>query len=137
MRLISTIIQLLTPVITDFTEVNMPFIMPAEHQVIAHVNSNYNDFSYGLLASWYGPGFNGRQTANGEIYNQYDLTAAHPYLPFDTLLRVTYKGNSVIVRINDRGPYAGDRQLDLSIAAAEQLGLIDAGVDFVTVTELN
>jgi rare lipoprotein A len=81
-------------------------------------------------ASWYGPGFDGNQTASGERFNQNALTAAHKSLPFGTKLRVTNldTGRSVIVRINDRGPYAGDRILDLSAGAAEQIGLADSGV---------
>lgn len=81
-------------------------------------------------ASWYGPGFDGGQTANGETFNQYDLTAAHPSLPFGTKVRVTNKdnGQSVVVRINDRGPYAGGRVLDLSTGAAEAIGMIGSGV---------
>lgn len=76
------------------------------------------------VASWYGPDFHGRLTATGEIYNQHDLTAAHPSLPFDTYLQVTNQltGKQVIVRINDRGPYFGDRSLDLSKEAARCLG---------------
>lgn len=82
------------------------------------------------LASWYGPYFHGRLTANGEIYNQYDLTAAHRSLPFDTYLKVTnlHNGKSVIVRINDRGPYIPPRNLDLSLGAARQLGSEETGV---------
>lgn len=82
------------------------------------------------LASWYGPYFHGRLTANGEIYNQYDLTAAHPSLPFDTYLKVTnlHNNKSVIVRINDRGPYIPPRSLDLSLGAARQLGSEHTGV---------
>ncbi len=81
-------------------------------------------------ASWYGPGFDGGQTANGETFNQYDLTAAHPSLPFGTKVRVTNQdnGQSVVVRINDRGPYAGGRVLDLSTGAAEAIGMIGSGV---------
>ncbi len=81
-------------------------------------------------ASWYGPYFHGRQTATGEIFNQNDFTAAHPSLPFDTYLKVTNPrtGKSVIVRINDRGPYVGDRNLDLSHEAARALGSEGDGV---------
>jgi len=81
-------------------------------------------------ASWYGPGFDGNYSANGEVFNQYDLTAAHPTLPFGTRVRVTNMdtGQSVVVRINDRGPFAGDRVIDLSLGAAESLGMIDTGV---------
>nr|WP_315870959.1 septal ring lytic transglycosylase RlpA family protein [Trichocoleus desertorum] len=81
-------------------------------------------------ASWYGPGFNGNRSASGEIFNQNALTAAHRDLPFGTKVRVTNldNGRSVMVRINDRGPYAGDRVIDLSAAAAQVLGLIHSGV---------
>ena len=81
-------------------------------------------------ASWYGPGFHGRQTANGETFNQNALTAAHPSLPFGTEVRVTYSstGESVVVRINDRGPYAHGRVIDLSREAADEIGLLNAGV---------
>ncbi|VXD25420.1 septal ring lytic transglycosylase RlpA family protein [Planktothrix paucivesiculata] len=81
-------------------------------------------------ASWYGPGFDGNLTANGETFDQYDLTAAHPSLPFGTTVRVTNKdnGQSVVVRINDRGPYAGGRVLDLSKGAAQAIGMLGSGV---------
>ena len=68
-----------------------------------------------------GDGYNGQRTANGERFNTYALTAAHPSLPMGTRLRVTRGGRSVIVRINDRGPYYGGRQLDLSYAAFSRL----------------
>jgi rare lipoprotein A len=86
------------------------------------------------IASWYGPYFQGRQTASGEYFEQKDFTAAHPSLPFDTYLRVTnqHNGKSVIVRINDRGPYFGNRSLDLSHAAAIALNSDEAGVVPVT-----
>jgi rare lipoprotein A len=82
------------------------------------------------LASWYGPYFHGRQTATGEVYDQNDFTAAHPSLPFDTYLKVTNQLNdkSVIVRINDRGPYIDDRTLDLSREAARYLDSETSGV---------
>ena len=89
-----------------------------------------------MLSSWYGPGFDGRLTANGETYDMYGFTAAHKELPFGTELRVCYNG-CVDVRINDRGPYIGARELDLSYGAAAQIGLIDSGVAHVTVEYLN
>lgn len=89
-----------------------------------------------LLASWYGPYYHGRMTANGEIYNQYAMTAASPNLPFGTRLRVCFRGCAV-VRINDRGPFSGGRQLDLSRAAADAIGLTQQGVGLVTVERLN
>ena len=84
-------------------------------------------------ASWYGPGFHGRLTANGETYNQEGFSAAHRSLPFDTKLRVTRvdTGKSVVVRVNDRGPYVDDRILDLSKGAARELGILDVGVAVV------
>jgi rare lipoprotein A len=87
-------------------------------------------------ASWYGPGFHGRLTASGETFNQNDLTAAHPSLPFGTRVRVTRNGRSVVVRINDRGPYTGGRIIDLSAAAASQIGLRSIGVGSVCITSL-
>ena len=80
-------------------------------------------------ASWYGPDFHGKRTANGETYNMNRLTAAHRTLPFNTVVRVDNleNGNSVIVRINDRGPYIGNRVIDLSREAATQLGMIRNG----------
>jgi rare lipoprotein A len=81
-------------------------------------------------ASWYGPRFHGRLTASGETYDMYALTAAHKTLPFGTIVRVHSKalGREVDVRINDRGPFAPGRVIDVSRAAAEALGLLDAGV---------
>lgn len=94
--------------------------------------------SFGGRASWYGPGFHGRLTANGERYNQNAMTAAHPSLRFGTKVQVTNlnNGRSVIVRINDRGPYAEGRVIDLSAAAARSLNMISSGVAPVEVTIL-
>ena len=82
------------------------------------------------IASWYGPYFHGRLTAAGEIFNEGELTAAHPTLPFDTFLKVINleTGKTVVVRINDRGPYVGERSLDLSREAARCLGSETSGV---------
>lgn len=81
-------------------------------------------------ASWYGPEFDGRLTASGEVYNQSALTAAHRELEFGTKVRVTNlsNGKSVLVTINDRGPYVAGRHLDLSRAAAEQVDMVEQGV---------
>jgi rare lipoprotein A len=89
-------------------------------------------------ASWYGDPFHGRPTASGEPFDKNALTAAHRTLPFGTRLRVTYPatGRSVVVRVNDRGPFVPGRDLDLSQAAAERLGLIRAGVARVLVERL-
>jgi rare lipoprotein A len=80
-------------------------------------------------ASWYGGKFHGRKTASGERFNKHDMTAAHRRLPFGTKVRVTNarNGRAVIVRINDRGPYAKKRVIDVSRAAAEKLGMVNAG----------
>jgi len=81
------------------------------------------------IASWYGPNFVGRPTANGEIFDPSQLTAAHQSLPFDTRVRVTNldNGRSVVVRINDRGPFVGGRIIDLARGAAEVIGMISSG----------
>jgi rare lipoprotein A len=80
-------------------------------------------------ASWYGPGFQGQETANGETYNQKEMTAAHPSLPMGTKATVTNleNGKKVVVRINDRGPYGEDRAIDLSGAAAKKLDMKEDG----------
>ena len=83
------------------------------------------------LASWYGPGFEGSLTASGEVFDPYGYTAAHKTLPFGTELVVSYAGRTVQVTVNDRGPYSGGRDLDLSQGAAEYLGLTSVGVDWV------
>jgi rare lipoprotein A len=90
------------------------------------------------VASWYGPGFHGRRTANGERFDQHALTAAHPSLPFGTRARVTSLVNerSVDVRINDRGPFVGGRIIDLSRAAASELDMLRPGVMRVRVDVL-
>ena len=81
------------------------------------------------IASYYAEEFHGRKTANGETYDMNDMTAAHRTLPFGTRVRVVNRdtGRSVIVRINDRGPFKDDRVIDLSLAAAKQLGLLSNG----------
>ncbi len=80
--------------------------------------------------SWYGPGFHGRRTANGEVFDTHELTMAHRSLPMGTSVRVTNleNGRSVVLRVNDRGPYVRGRVADLSHAAAERLGFVDEGV---------
>ena len=89
-------------------------------------------------ASWYGPGFHGKTTANGETYNQYAMTAAHKLLPLGTKVRVTHMGNgrSIIVRINDRGPFVDDRVIDLSRAAANRLNILGPGTARVRIQSL-
>ena len=97
-------------------------------------------FTYDAVgeASWYGPGFDGNLTANGEIYDQNALTAAHPTLQMPSLVRVVNleNGRSVVVRVNDRGPFAHDRIIDVSRRAAELLGFLDQGTAQVRVQVL-
>jgi rare lipoprotein A len=89
------------------------------------------------LASWYGPGLDGKMTSSGQPFNADGLTAAHQALPMGTDLIVSYGGKSVPVTVNDRGPYYGQRELDLSEGAAKALGFIKPGVDYVDVTCVN
>jgi rare lipoprotein A len=91
------------------------------------------------IASWYGHPFDGRPTSSGEIYNMHDLTAAHRTLPFGTQVRVhdLDNGQDVVVRVNDRGPFVEGRVLDLSYAAAKQMGMIGAGTARVQLEILN
>ena len=91
----------------------------------------------GGMASWYGAELAGHRTASGERFNPSELTAAHRTLPLGTRVRVTYQGESVVVRINDRGPFARGRVIDLSKAAAEQIGLRRAGSGKVTLAVLD
>ncbi|MDR5899660.1 septal ring lytic transglycosylase RlpA family protein [Halomonas vilamensis] len=91
------------------------------------------------VASWYGEKFHGYATSNGEIYDMYKMTAAHRSLPLPTFARVTSldNGNSVIVRVNDRGPFHSEREIDLSYAAASRLGFIDEGTGRVSVEAID
>ncbi len=93
------------------------------------------DYDEEGMASWYGPGFHGKKTANGEIYNQNDHTAAHTTLPLPSIVKVTYMktGKSTYARVNDRGPFAHSRIIDLSEAVAEDIGLKRDGVGRVRV----
>jgi len=95
------------------------------------------DYSYDEtgIASWYGPDFHGKNTANGEVYNMNDLTAAHPTLPLPSIVRVTNldNGRSIVVRVNDRGPYVRGRIIDLSRRAAQLIGMIGTGTAKVRV----
>ena len=90
---------------------------------------------YEWVSSFYGRDFHGRLTANGEEYDMYGLTCAHRELPFNTILRVTnpVSGETVTVRVNDRGPFITGRDLDLSQGAAERIGMIDRGVKTLNV----
>jgi rare lipoprotein A len=104
-----------------------PVVEVAPAEQVAIVSTNVGS------ASWYGPGFDGRLSASGEVFNQYALTAAHRTLPFGTRVRVTNlaNGRQVTIRVNDRGPFSGDRIIDLSAGAAEEIGLISSGTGTV------
>jgi rare lipoprotein A len=90
------------------------------------------------IASWYGREFHGKKTSNGEIYNMYAMTAAHKTLPLGTYVRVSNLQNnrSAVVRINDRGPFVRGRVIDLSYAAADDIGIVDSGTAWVEVVAL-
>ena len=104
----------------------------ASRRHAAHVTKTHHQGT----ASWYGPRFHGKRTANGERFNMYAMTAAHKTLPLSSYVEVTNLKNhrSVIVRINDRGPYHGKRAIDLSYAAAKELGI--SGLGSVKITPL-
>jgi len=89
-------------------------------------------------ASYYGYGFAGRKTASGDVFHPEELTAAHRFLPLGTKVRVTnlVNGRSVLVTINDRGPYVRGRNIDLSLGAARELGMLSCGVTQVLISEL-
>lgn len=97
------------------------------------------NFSQSGKASWYGPGFHGRKTSNGERFNMHALSAAHRTLPLPSYVRVTNLSNnkSIIVRVNDRGPFHRDRVMDLSKSAAAQLGFINKGMANIRIDSLN
>jgi len=99
--------------------------------------SSYNPkkMLYRGTSSFYGPKFHGKLTANGEIFDMYGVTAAHKEFPFNTIARVTNENNgkSLILRINDRGPYVGNRILDCSFGAAKKLGFVNEGTTLVKI----
>jgi rare lipoprotein A (peptidoglycan hydrolase) len=113
------------------------YIVGKEYRVRGKTYRPKEDPSYSAvgIASWYGPNFHGRLTANGEIFDQYALSAAHPTMPLPSYARVTNLGNgsSVIVRVNDRGPFAHNRVIDLSARAAQMLGYAGNGTAKVRV----
>lgn len=130
----------------------IPDAVPKDEPLHRYANNPYEVFgqpytpvrargSYKIrgLASWYGKKFHGLKTASGEIYDMYGMTAAHPTLPIPSYVRVTNLGNdrSVVVRINDRGPFHPDRIIDLSYTAAYKLGYINAGSTMVEVERID
>ena len=102
---------------------------PYEVFGVSYFPQNYEDFEEVGTASWYGDAFHGKPTANGEIYNMNEMTAAHPTLPLPSMARVTNlkNGKSVIVKVNDRGPFAKNRVMDVSEKAAIALGFKEQG----------
>lgn len=111
---------------------------PASYTVLGHtyhVMDSAEGYRREGIASWYGEKFHGRRTSSGEPYDMYALTAAHKTLPLPTHVRVTNleNGRSLIVRVNDRGPFKDDRLIDLSYAAAYRLGYLDSGTARVRV----
>lgn len=97
-----------------------------QHYEVFNSGKNFQQIG---VASWYGPGFHGKLTANGEVYDMYAMTAAHKTLPLGSRVQVTNlsNGKKIIVRINDRGPFHGGRIIDLSKKAAKALGILKAG----------
>jgi rare lipoprotein A (peptidoglycan hydrolase) len=113
----------------------MFLVCPAmEAPLVAHLSAPVKPIKTWVgNASWYGPEFDGKKTANGERFNCEALTAAHPNLPFGSWVRIvnTHNGKFELVRINDRGPYQEGREIDVSYRVARKIGLIHSGVSQV------
>ena len=109
------------------------------HGKTYRVNNHPNGYSETGRASWYGKKFHGRPTSNQEIFDMYKLTAAHKTLPLPSYVEVTNKNNNkkVVVRVNDRGPFVGNRIIDLSYAAAKALGFVHEGIADVHIRVVN
>ena len=104
--------------------------------LIAHAGETIKPIKvWSGLVSWYGPRFDGRATANGETFDMFSLTAAHPSLPFGSIVRLVNvkNGRSQVVRINDRGPFVDGREMDVSFLVATRLGLLRKGVGRVRI----
>jgi len=110
-------------------------LLKEEKKDIIEEKEEKENNTYTGIASWYGDFFHGRKTANGERFNKYALTAAHKNLPFNTKVKVTnlHNNKSVIVRINDRGPFIDGRIIDLSMNAAEKIGMKNSGIEKVKI----
>lgn len=110
----------------------------ASRRHTSHKTKHHSKTHHHSTASWYGANFHGKRTANGERFNMYAMTAAHRTLPLSSYAEVTNLKNhrSVIVRINDRGPYHGNRAMDLSYAAAKELGITGKGTGSVQIKPL-
>jgi len=123
------------PVIRTKAGNTSPYTVFGETYTLLPDSQGYQEQGH---ASWYGTKFHGRYTANGEIYDMWGMTAAHKTLPIPSYVRVTNTDNdhSVIVKVNDRGPFHSDRIIDLSYAAAKKLGFADKGVALVNVVDI-
>lgn len=123
------------PIITNHYLGHYKIGKPYKIDGIKYYPKEYQKFSEEGVASWYGPKFHGKKTANGEIYNMNDMTASHRTLPMPVIAKVTNLENnkSVILRINDRGPFVKDRIIDLSRAAAQELDFLNQGTARVKV----
>lgn len=108
------------------------YIVNNKKYYVLKTASGYKKYGF---ASWYGKKFQNRKTASGEKYNMYSLTAAHKSLPFNSVVKVTnvINGKSVFVRINDRGPFSMNREIDLSFAAANKLDILSKGLTYVKI----
>ena len=108
-------------------------------RLTADASNSVSKFKQTGLASWYGRQFHGRKTASGETFDMNGLTAAHRSLPLNCYVKVTNKtnGKSVVVKVNDRGPFHGNRVLDLSYGAAKQLGITNKGVGNVSIERVS
>lgn len=108
-------------------------------QLTAVASNTISKFKQTGLASWYGRKFHGKKTASGERFDMNALTAAHPSLPLNCYVKVTNKdnGKSVVVRINDRGPFHGNRVLDLSYGAAKAIGIAQSGTGNVAIERVD
>ncbi|HJE75071.1 MAG TPA: septal ring lytic transglycosylase RlpA family protein [Acinetobacter johnsonii] len=125
---------------TIAAKIKIPEEEPSVIEKLNTVASNtVRKFSQTGMASWYGRQFHGRKTASGETFDMNALTAAHRSLPLNCFIRVTNKtnGKSVVVKVNDRGPFHGNRVLDLSYGAAKQLGITNAGTAKVSIERID
>ena len=134
----SAMVPLLFMAACNTTASNDPTVTGSISQPISQASIATGKAFQRGTASWYGPGFHGRKTASGERFNSFDMTAAHRSLPFGTKVRVTNRknGKSVVVRINDRGPYVGKRVIDLSRGAAQAVSMVGSGTAPVTLQVL-
>lgn len=125
---------------TIAAKIEIPADEPSVIEKLNTVASNtVRKFSQNGTASWYGRQFHGRKTASGETFDMNALTAAHRSLPLNCFIRVTNRNNgkSVVVKVNDRGPFHGNRVLDLSYGAAKQLGITSAGTANVNIERVD